>query len=175
MREFVQTNLDPGNCWQTALACILDVEPSTLPDQTRYDFGKNAGKGWASSYSNVLQGYLGKHFDLIYCELQAWQFGGLSVRPPGWHLLIGPTVRTPVNNSNHCVVGRYGREAWDVHPSRAGLLSIHSWGVLSPLPTELRLQREKHTDPDYRRVFLECLCPFCEAERGDQDPTLPAD
>lgn len=173
MREFTQSNLEPGNCWQTALACILDVEPSTLPDQLRYDFGNNDLK-WGR-YTNVLQGYLGKHFNLIYCELQAWQFGGLTVKPPGWHLLIGPTVRTPVNDAHHCVVGRYGVETWDVHPSRAGLVSIHSWGVLSPLPSALRKQREEHDDPDYRRVFVDCLCPTCEAERGDPDPTLPAD
>lgn len=166
---FTQTILDPGNCWQTAVACILAVEPWRLPPQELYDFGKVNGRkhgGAACSYHNVLQGYLGKHHGLCYHELSDFQFGGVDVKAPGWHLLIGPTVRTEVNNSHHCVVGRFGVPVWDVHPSKAGLLSVERWGVLSPLPARIAEDRQKRGDLVDRRALVDCLCPPCIAERG---------
>lgn len=153
MREFTQTNLDPGNCWQTAIACILEVEPERLPDQVAIESGKR-------SYMNALNAFLEAHHGLMYSEVFDYQFGGLDVKEPGWHILAGPTVRTPVSRIHHVVVARYGATVWDPHPSRAGLVEVERWGLLAPLPDRIKVfrdQRRVNGDPE-----LTCQCPACK-------------
>lgn len=101
MKEFTQTN--------------LDVDPEVLPSQAVLEA---AEKG----YHNALNAYLEHHHGLVYAELEDYAFSSVDVRDPGFHLLIGPTVRTtPERRIHHCVVGRYGEAVWDPHPTRAGL------------------------------------------------------
>ncbi len=157
MKEFTQTDLDPGNCWQTAVACILEVDPSELPDQTEIE-GRQ-GK----QYQNALNAYLEYHHGLVYADVDDWVYAGMTVRDPGWHILVGATVRTtPEKPIYHCIVGRYGEPVWDPHPSRAGLTLVKRWGVLGPLPERIRLWRkemlEKSKPGDWD--FL-CVCPAC--------------
>lgn len=182
MIERTQTSLAPGNCWQTCVACIINIDPEELPSQVRYDVRERTYSGWGS-YLNVLNGYLAKHHGLMYAEIYEYQIGAVMVRDPGWHMLIGPTVRTEAHRAanahhiNHMVVARYGELTWDPHPSRAGLTEVERWGVLGPLPDRLRRQNLERADKfaadaredaaDYRRVLIDCLCPACCAERGD--------
>lgn len=174
MKEYTQTRVSPdkGNCWQTAIACILEVEPDELPDQGIWDARK--GKGWACSYHNILQGYLFKHHGLMYCELAEYEFSGVMVREPGWHVLIGPTVRTTEERPiNHAVVGRYGKMVWDPHPSRDGLVAVEKWGVFSLIPPRIRTDRMRYgPGSEGWRVFVDCLCASCMAARGDDGSDL---
>lgn len=169
MKEYTQSK---GNCWQTAIACVFEVEPDSLPPQDIWDVRK--GKGWACSYHNVIQGYLWKHHGRMYCELAEYEFSGVMVRDPGWHILIGPTIRTTDDHPiNHAVVGRYGELAWDPHPSRAGLTAVEKWGLFPPMPDKIRASRERY-EPGSEgwRVFVGCLCPSCMTARGDDGSDL---
>jgi len=182
MRELTQSSLMPGNCWQTAVACVLDLDPEMLPSQARYDVAARSFSGWGG-YQNVLNGYLAKHHRMMYAELYEYQIGAVMPREPGYHMLIGPTIRTAEHRAagrhqvNHIVVARYGEMIWDPHPSRAGLTEIERWGVLGPLPERLHRMNIDRADKfaadgrddaaDYRRVMIDCLCPGCCADRGE--------
>lgn len=159
VKQFTQTDTKHGNCWQTAVACLLDIDPASLPDQVEIETAK-------VSYWNALNSYLIEHHRLFYSELHAYQVTGLSIRPDwydGHHMLIGPTVRTPENGRNHVVVARFGECVWDPHPSRAGLTEIERWGVLGRADEIQHIQRREwhrgRPDPD---VSMFCLCPKCK-------------
>jgi hypothetical protein len=168
MKEYTQSNLSPGNCWQTVIACILEIDPEKLPPQHEIEVLDNHKffGGWGS-YMNVLNGYLSKHHGLCYFEIHGYQFGGVRPTNP-FHLLAGPTVRTEEHrkagrlHTHHAIVGHMGEPVWDPHPSRAGLLEVERWGVLG---TDQQTQKDNRArkmdnDPNYRFVF-DCLCPEC--------------
>jgi hypothetical protein len=141
-RKLTQTKLDPGNCWQTAWACILDVDPAVMPDQTAIG---------PHDYMAPLRAYLRKHHNLSWVPV----FGSVlarSVKIEGFHVMCGPTVRTPKNGQDHCVVGRNGVMVWDPHPSRAGITEVKSIEIPLPFPREW----EKH-----ETAVRPCLCPAC--------------
>lgn len=153
MRQLTQTNLDPGNCWQTCIACILDLDPEVLPPQVDYDKRERDGDGWkwvGPSYMGVLQRYLRKHHGLAYVELhqppELWSI--LSVKPGVLHMLTGRTIRTATNGSRHVVVASAGKMVWDPHPSRAGLTDEIQPSFLVPLAT-------------WDRTMVDCVCPAC--------------
>jgi hypothetical protein len=168
MKQYTQTRIGlKGNCFQTALACILEVEPDSLPAQDVWDVGR--GLGWACSYRNILQGYLLKHHGMMYASFQDWEFAGIQVRDPGFHVMSGPSPRTSeAFNVHHAVVGCYGATVWDPHPSRVGLTEVTEWGVLAPIIPRIRADRERYEPGSQgRRVFVDCLCSACAAARGD--------
>lgn len=178
MHRHTQSNLDPGNCWQTAVACILEVDPDTLPPQVELEAMEREHRlfdGWGS-YGNILQGYLWRHHGLRCTRLEEWQARGLHIENLG--VLCGPTVRTAALEAagkphvHHAIVGWYTRSTrdwhqyWDPHPSRAGLLEVDS--------VEYLIERDEkdiaHTDKMCAKhraegneastmVFLGCLCP----------------
>ncbi len=173
MIELTQTNLAPfGNCWQTAIACVLELPAEELPDQSaieRHDEevcrpARLAARGdgqespaWMSwfRYHNALNVYLAKHHGLGYQELYRFQLPGVAIRRShhaGHHLICGPTVRTPETKIDHVIVGRYGKPVWDPHPSRAFLTKVRSWGLLGEL-------WDAPDGPMYDA--LPCLCPAC--------------
>src|SRR5574337_1427117 len=136
MKEFTQSDTTHGNCWQTAVACILEVDPAQLPPQVEIESWPDYGvfDGWVR-YVNVLNGYLLKHHVMIYQEVQRYMFGCVKPTLPEF-MLIGPTMRTEQHRAagrshvHHVVVQRADGSIWDVHPSRAGLLEVERWGVL---------------------------------------------
>ena len=144
MRELTQSRLTPpGDCWQTCVASILDLDPTELPSQGDYGPG----------YLGALQAYLREHHGLAYVELNVVPevLGCLRLPEPGWHMMTGRTVRSEaLGGGRHVVVGRHGREVWDPHPSRAGLLDDVRWGLLVPFPALWRAHGVK-ADP--------CECP----------------
>ena len=156
MRELTQTAVGTvGNCWQTCIACILDLDPNTLPDQTLYDWRRPGEDGktiYGPSYSNALNGYLRKHHGLAYTEIYDFQFVALTIKEPGIHLLAGPTVRTADNGMQHVVVARHGEMIWDPHPSRVGLLKGERIGLLVPFPQQWERTHDE---------FCKCQCPTC--------------
>lgn len=158
MKEFTQTTTGPvGNCWQTAVACLLEIEPASLPDQATHDLQLVDGNWIGKGYNNFLQEYLRKHHGLAYVEMHmpASALAMVAIRDPGWHLMTGETVRTPINKSRHVVVGRYGQIVWDPHPSRAGLTGDDiRYALLAPWPKEW-------SGP--WREGISCVCPACEA------------
>jgi len=151
MHELTQST--DSNCWQTAIACLLDLDPAVMPDQTAIE---TAG----GSYLNALQAYLEKHFNLMYIELYDYQLDPFEVKDPGLHLLVGKTMRTrPDTGINHCVVAKKGVMIWDPHPSRAGLTQVTGWGALGKLPESIRTWRNASRAKGL--TGLACLCPYC--------------
>jgi hypothetical protein len=157
VRELTQTSLDPGNCWQTCIACMLDIDPAEMPPQVDYDKREpTEGGGFryvGPSYMGVLQAYLREHHGLAYVEMHhpAELLAQLSIREPGIHMMTGRTVRSASNgNLRHVVVARHGQVLWDPHPSRAGLTHDIQWAFLIPFPEGW----DKHHNAD-------CVCPRC--------------
>lgn len=170
-RKLTQTSLDPGNCWQTGVACILDIDPETMPSQVEHDskpvMSADGTFRWSGpGYNNVLQAYLRKHHGLAYVELHApWAELSAFLRPVGLHLLTGRTVRSATNGEQrHVVVARDGETVWDPHPSRAGLLDEIKPAFLTPYPAEWA----KHGG---RRA--ECVCPACLAAQSTSLSEVP--
>ena len=161
MTRYTQSCTAPGNCWQTAVACILNVEPDTLPSQVEIEKRR-------LSYNNALNSYLYLHHGLCYSEVYDYQFTGLEVRRDwhmGHHLLVGPTERTATNGGiNHVVVACQGEPVWDPHPSRAGLLSVERWGLLGHVQErQLANRKVQLARPDCCPT-MRCLCPACAPE-----------
>lgn len=159
MIEYTQTNLAPGNCWQTAVACVLDTPPETLPDQNVCDLWDKPDpedrETWTRTspfYHNELGTYLRKHHGLAYISLQPFMLYHLQIKPPGIHFMSGQTVRTKQSWQNHVVIARYGELLWDPHPSRAGLTEVVYWSFLIPYPDEWAKRSSQQN---------ECHCPAC--------------
>jgi len=171
VKQLTQTNLDPGNCWQTALAILLDLEAEVLPPQAEIEIAmKTEGGRYGGhfSYLNAIQCYLQKHHGLVYIELPVWQLDQLVIN--GTHLIVGPTVRTAAAierrapTFNHCVVGIGGTMVWDVHPSRAGLTKDEKYGLLTKPPddwkkTPARVEGQLKSWREGRRDSISDLCP----------------
>lgn len=152
MKEFTQTNTWPGNCWQTAIACILEIDPADMPQQL--DFERPGPDGRVEgSYSPHLNAFLRKHYGLVYASLWENQWPAVMPREPGWHTMHGPTVRTAEHGRIHVVVGRYGEMVWDPHPTHAGLIAVDSWGLLAPFPAKW--------EESWAKNGVECACRAC--------------
>jgi hypothetical protein len=159
MIEYTQTNLFPGNCWQTAIACVLEVSPETLPDQSVCDLWNKSDPEesgtWTRKepfYQNEIGAYLRRHHNLAYVSIQPYMLHCLEVKTPGIHFMSGKTVRTQMLKTNHVVVARHGELLWDPHPSRAGLTEVIYWSFLVPYPEEWSKNSIKIND---------CHCPAC--------------
>lgn len=158
MKEFTQTELYPrGNCWQTAVACLLEVEPDVLPSQfDSYQPMEHEGKPYMRlNYNNLLQAYLRKHHGLAYVEFHQPEEALAQLRIEGFHLMTGITERSKdYNGERHVVVGLNGNCVWDPHPSHAGLIGEIRWAVLSPFPKLWERGWGEESNP--------CLCPACK-------------
>ncbi len=157
MIELTQTDIVSGNCWQFAIACILELEPTDMPDQVFLEAETKFG------YGNAVKEYLVRHHQLMYSELQDWQFSGLRVSAmDGYHMLVGPTVRTEQNNMHHVVVAKHGKMVWDPHPSHDGLLRTSKWGILTPAPIRFIKQRQEQKELEGPQAnAYKCYCPTC--------------
>lgn len=133
-----------GNCMAACVASILELDIRELPDVDEVE-----EKGLI--FTNVLNTYLAQHHGLTYAYVPDYLIGG--VRVPGYHVLNGPTIRTRETGIHHAVVAWDGRMVWDPHPSKAGLLEVESYSVLSPIP--------KRAEYDWWALHQTCVCPIC--------------
>lgn len=155
MIQHTQTRLIPhtetakakGNCWQTCAASILDLPIEALPDQVDVE---DAGQ----SFNNALIAYLWKHHRMSLVVLHQWAMRAPVCIEDVYHIACGPTVRTSTNGVNHCVVARAGEIVWDVHPSRAGLLSVNEFQFIVPAAIDTIAPKTTFGDRD-------CMCPAC--------------
>jgi hypothetical protein len=105
-----------GDCWRTCVACLLDVEPETVPHFI-------LKPSW---YEDTLAWLRERGYGL-------YEFGGLfeQVSHTGLvgchHIITGGSPRDPVN-VKHAVIGLDEEVVWDPHPSRAGIVGEpHGW------------------------------------------------
>ena len=168
MKELTQTSLYPkGNCWQTSVACLLEIDPEAMPPQSDYDWVDtlpSRERDFGPGYHNALNGYLAKHHALTYVEMHqpSTLYPLLRIEPPGWHLLTGRTVRSDeYGGQRHVVVARFGVIVWDPHPSHAGLLDEIRWAFLVPFP------------PEWESSENDCVCPSCKPGFRCRQPGEP--
>lgn len=142
MRAHTQTRIHSeevnGDCWATAIECILDLPLGTLP---RWEAGR-AG----SSYRQDVMVYLAHHQGVWSHTVQATFFSVL--RPVGLHLINGGSPRFA--SIGHCVVGDRGVRIHDPHPDRTFLDGEKEWQFFAPIPEEARSW--------YRYLELPCPC-----------------
>lgn len=169
MRRLIQTNLDPGNCWQTCVACLLDVDPEALPPQSEYERRIKQDDGsWhhvGPSYGNALQAYLFRHHDLAWTQLHwaPWRSLSRVVRATVPFMLCGETVRTKESGARHVVISEVDGSIWDPHPSQAGLIGEVEAMFIIDCPVSWRKTRET----------MPCECPACPAITQSQGPPTP--
>jgi hypothetical protein len=110
-----QTNLDPGNCLQTCVACILDLPMDAVPDQLQH---KNP-----LSYLLELREFLRRRRH-VTLTLATPGFNQRALAIPEY-ILFGRMVG-PLGGicEEHCVVGCAGEIIWDPYPGRPGLNRI---------------------------------------------------
>lgn len=161
MRRLTQTSLYPnGNCFQTAVACVLDVDLDAVPAQAKHDHKWTDAAGethYGPHFQNSLGLYLRKHHGLIYFEADMTT-AMYAFAPRGVHFLSGKTVRSGAQGGcTHIVVAEHGEMIWDPHPSRAGLVGPVKFSALVPFPPEY----EEHWDRNPRP----CVCPRCEPDK----------
>jgi hypothetical protein len=150
MKYLTQTNLEPGNCFQTCLAMLLDVDVDDVPNQNAIEAIDR------SAYQPAVEAWLFKHFDRFLVDLQSVFFDAVEI--PGWHIMNGSTIRTPTNKRNHCVLGRRGRFVWDPHPSRAGLVEVTTLSLLAK-PTPWWRSHHENGLRDESAAFLLASAP----------------
>lgn len=156
MRKLTQTTFGmQGNCWQTAVACVLDVDPETLPDQSVCDQLDEGGRRKEPYFGNVLRAYLRDHHGLTTVRIDpSTVMSVLTPKDPDTlYFMSGPTVRTgtPGGAPSHIVIAQRGEMVWDTHPSRAGLTKVEYVSFLVPFPPEW----------DRGSSWNPCVCPAC--------------
>jgi hypothetical protein len=124
-----------GDCWRTAIACLLDCESplevphfiDLYPDETTTESWNEAVKfvrGYKAGFT--LGRFRSEHKELDLDYLIA---GGKSPRGDWEHCVI-INAKTYVDQNNYEIV-------WDVHPSRTGLDSaLHSLEAIIRIPSE---------------------------------------
>lgn len=109
---------NPGDCFRTAVASLLDLDPDTVPHFATYgeDAWWDEARSWAQSRGG----------DFIYLPVpipEDWREWWDDMRDRLDHVILdGPSPRGPFN---HVVIGTTDLvTVHDPHPSRAGLSSI---------------------------------------------------
>ena len=138
-----------GDCWATAMECVLRVPVGTLP---RWEVDQCWGDHWYQ-----VAAYLFHHHGLTTQRVNAELLAG-RVQAEGYHLASGPSPRATADAPiYHAVVALAGEVVHDPHPSRSGVLRVEEWEFLVPVPDRWR-------DPDvYHPAGLPCSCRACPA------------
>lgn len=124
MKEYTQTRFgrgfmteDAGDCFATALGCILEVPPEQIPDFFGPIEDRKETDECYSHFWDRVDDFL-RPFDLHFLEITVPPQGFWQERYLGFHTISGMGPR----GCRHCVVGYQGEPIWDPHPTHAGLL-----------------------------------------------------
>ena len=116
-----------GNCFATAIACILEVPVDQIPNFCNEDDWRWATNKWL------------KPRGLFYVDIAIPpdMRGELLTMYAGYHVISGDGPR----GLRHSVVGQAGKMIHDPHPSGAGLVTEEEFGFLIPV-NPLRLPHD---------------------------------
>lgn len=133
MRQYKQSILEPprGNCFSTCLACILELDPSNLPN-----FIGDFPEDWLDRLTAWLAPM---NLGVVFLD----ETERSSFYPPGYSIMSC----TMVDGANrHCVVARDGEMVWDPSPKdRKILISGQAWTVLSVLDPAKPVNKEVYS------------------------------
>lgn len=127
MKYYTQTKMgDQGNCFATAIGCILNRDPAEIPNFCCIaDNWREATNEWLKSLG------------LFYMDVSLpGDLRDELTRFWGWHVISGDGPR----GRRHAVVGWRGDIYHDPHPSRDGLLGMRDdweFGLLVPRHPQL--------------------------------------
>lgn len=112
-----------GDCWRTAIACLLDLSPEDVPHAhtfTQEDWNGHPIKDWLRERGLVIVNaqYLGETPLTDILRQSAEVYPGLNFMVSG---------RSP--NANHVVIVRDGEIVWDPHPDEPGLVGPDDAGL----------------------------------------------
>lgn len=150
---------EQGNCMAACFATILGVPIDELPDLHALHAD---GKSWM----NALNTYLVRHHDRLYVETQAIYTPFIRPSTDDLHLINGGSPRGV--EGGHSVVGRGGSQYFDPHPSRDGLTSIETYGLLIPATD---WHRQYHADKPCMCKRAACLTATVEAPNFTREET----
>lgn len=108
MKKLLQTRIDPqyGNCLQTAVACVLDMEIENVP--AFMENGVDGGR-WFEKLWNFLHA---EGYDMtMWVWNDAWRQEKLD--PEKFYIVQG---KSPRGGYDHCVIYKGKEPYWDVHP-----------------------------------------------------------
>ena len=133
MRYLTQTILagDPsgriGNCFQTAVACVLDMDLDDVPHFAEFRDWTGHATAWSAQQGWIVQGYY---------------------RPSLAGIALGVADDPGPRGYHHAVVVADGEVVWDLHPSCDGLLAVkRSWEFTRADPADPQYQLlPDHTD-----------------------------
>lgn len=109
--KFYIKDVSHGNCQQAAIASLLDLDLTEVPN-----FIEQPQGFWQSFWEFMTAR------GLVAIDLPGERHFGC------YHLAYGPSPR----GVSHAVIYRYGALAHDPHPSRAGLLSVETTVLIVP-------------------------------------------
>ncbi|UAK38431.1 hypothetical protein K8O93_01100 [Gordonia bronchialis] len=122
-QRFEHSETQSGDCWRTALACLLDLPRDEVPHVIDHE------DWWERS-----RAFVAEHTDMQLLNVEPVFPIYLDPENAPQHVIgVG---KSPRGDFNHCVVvdAISGELAWDPHPSRAGLngpiLEVSLIGVL---------------------------------------------
>jgi len=112
-----------GNCFSTAIACILDLPVEEVPHFCLSDDWRGITNVWLKDYGLF---YLDVGVPADMRAEHIFEFAG-------YHVISGQGPR----GYRHSVVGRAGKIVHDPHPSGDGLLTEEEYGFLIPVAPRL--------------------------------------
>ncbi len=131
MHQYEQTILEApkGNCFATCLACILELDPSTVP---------NFIGDFPSSWNNELHDWLqAMNLGFVYLQPQNPDFC------PDGYAIASYTVDGSENL--HCVVCYDGDVVWDPSQVARRILRPSAWTVLTILDPARPVNKEVYS------------------------------
>lgn len=116
MIPHIQTNTSKvtGNCWQTAVACVLDLEPEQVPHFVGAEVAGIVDDWWIYSYTWMF------HHNLNLINLERHLYTG------EYYLVMGKTIR----GTYHVCVYQNGKIVHDPHPDASGLTHEEGFVVI---------------------------------------------
>lgn len=129
--------LTHGNCYQTTIGCLLEIEPSQIPNvETLFHIeDEDLWYHVMNSFlkSKGLEIITDNRFKVFHDENYGYEDGFrsnlISTLADKYYLVSGKSSR----GVNHICIYQNGKLFWDCHPSREGLLEETYFEVLEKI------------------------------------------
>lgn len=107
-----------GDCWRTAIACLLDKHPSEVPHFCEHDFENTKAANDNCRAYLATQGLAHIEYAMPGDDLDA-VLNSVAAQNPGLLFILGGNSRT---GCGHVVICRDGEIVWDPSLTNAGIV-----------------------------------------------------